>query len=141
MKALSVKNPWALLVAHGIKPIENRTWRTDFRGRIYIHASQKPAFTELQSCLTYAQWNDIPEDKQRDMLIGRWPNSAIIGEVDIVDCVLGHPSIWSEQTAVVLRKGIPTEVPVYNWVLETPVLYDRPILNVKGALSLWEYDR
>jgi hypothetical protein len=28
-------------IAHGIKDIENRTWKTHFRGRIYIHASAK----------------------------------------------------------------------------------------------------
>lgn len=39
MKALSIKQPWASLIAHGIKDIENRTWRTHFRGKIYIHAS------------------------------------------------------------------------------------------------------
>ena len=39
MKALSIKQPWASLIAHGIKDIENRTWKTNFRGRIYIHAS------------------------------------------------------------------------------------------------------
>ena len=41
MKALSIKQPWASLIAHGIKDIENRNWKTHFRGRIYIHASAK----------------------------------------------------------------------------------------------------
>lgn len=43
MKALSIKQPWASLIAQGIKDIENRTWKTKFRGRIFIHASAKPA--------------------------------------------------------------------------------------------------
>jgi len=37
MKALSIKNPIATLIALGIKPIENRNWKTHFRGRVYIH--------------------------------------------------------------------------------------------------------
>ena len=38
MKAISIKQPWASLIAHGIKDIENRTWRTNYRGRVLIHA-------------------------------------------------------------------------------------------------------
>ncbi|TDQ12196.1 ASCH domain-containing protein [Pedobacter metabolipauper] len=145
MKALSVKNPWAMLIAHGIKSIENRSRRTKYRGTFLIHTSQKPAFTELQSCLTYPQWNEIPEAKQAEFLSGIWPNGCIIGQVDLVDCVINHSSVWAEQMAYhvcpvtglhILRKGQPY---VWNWVLENPVLYDKPIENVKGALSFWEY--
>ena len=39
MKVLSVKSPWAGLIADGIKHIENRTWRTKYRGTILIHRS------------------------------------------------------------------------------------------------------
>lgn len=38
MKAISIKQPWASLIAHGIKDIENRSWRTNYRGRVLIHA-------------------------------------------------------------------------------------------------------
>ena len=38
MKTLSVKQPWASLICSGIKDIENRTWKTKFRGRVLIHA-------------------------------------------------------------------------------------------------------
>lgn len=38
MKAITIKQPWASLIAHGIKDIENRTWRTNNCGRILIHA-------------------------------------------------------------------------------------------------------
>lgn len=34
MKALTIKQPWASLIVHGIKDIENRTWRTDYRGPV-----------------------------------------------------------------------------------------------------------
>jgi hypothetical protein len=139
MKALSIQNPWAHLIAKGIKDIENRTWSTKYRGRIYIHASAKQAdfvFTFDQcDALTAANYNK-PEPIMAF--------SAIVGEVDIVDCVLRHPSVWAEHAAVKLRKlgseMIPVNVHVWNWVLENPLIYDHPISNVKGALSLWEYD-
>lgn len=42
MKALSVKNPWAELIARGEKTIETRTWKTSYRGDLLICASAKP---------------------------------------------------------------------------------------------------
>lgn len=148
MKAVSIKQPWATLCALGIKDIENRTWATKHRGKTLIHSSQKPVpFNGLPGGINFTL------DQQREIFKlhpasqGRYPDimskyitSAIIGEVDIVDCVLGHSSIWAEHTAIVKRKGIEVEVPVYNWVLENAILYNKPILNVKGALSLWEWE-
>ena len=42
MKALSVKQPWASLIASGRKTIETRVWRTDYRGELLICASKRP---------------------------------------------------------------------------------------------------
>jgi hypothetical protein len=42
MKALSVKQPWANLIASGEKTIETRTWATDYRGELLIVSSRKP---------------------------------------------------------------------------------------------------
>ena len=39
MKTLSVKQPNASLICAGVKRVENRTWQTDYRGRLLIHAS------------------------------------------------------------------------------------------------------
>ena len=36
VKVLTVKQPWASLIVHGIKDIENRSWKTNFRGRVLI---------------------------------------------------------------------------------------------------------
>ncbi|HBN8293996.1 ASCH domain-containing protein [Pseudomonas aeruginosa] len=40
MKALSIHQPWAWLIVNGYKSIENRDWRTHFRGPLLIHAAQ-----------------------------------------------------------------------------------------------------
>lgn len=141
MKSLSIKQPWASLIAHGIKDIENRTWKTNFRGRIYIHASG--------SKVGFDNWYDSPLNNEQLLSLPTanygldFDYSAIIGEVDIVDCVINHLSIWAEKTDVSkLRQttsGIFVDKPIYNWVLANPVLYDKPILNVKGKLSFWEW--
>jgi hypothetical protein len=38
-KVLSVRQPYATLICAGVKTIENRTWKTDYRGKLLIHAS------------------------------------------------------------------------------------------------------
>lgn len=150
MKALTVKQPWASLICMprednpslGIKDIENRTWRTKFRGRIFIHASAKSAdvdFSTQQTAELFESgiWN--PDNGFSDKLN---TCSAIIGEVEIIDCVLNHPSIWAENKLVVMEEERRNEVyDIWNWVLANPILYDNPIINVKGKLSFWEPDK
>lgn len=152
MKAISVKQPWAQLICLGIKPIENRTWPTKFRGRVYIHASGKPVpFNGMDNGMKFTQdqlrdvFNVCPvKDGRYPDVMSKYRNGAIIGEVDIVDCVRGHNSIWAEHVAKKIKnvngEMVETNVPVYNWVLENAVLYDTPIENVKGALSFWDYN-
>jgi len=153
MKALSVKQPYATLICTprednpllGIKDIENRTTRTHFRGKIYIHASGKYAnkntgykdisATDLLSC---NQIYFVPNQLKSDLRNETAPISAIIGEVEIIDCVQEHPSIWAEKHNDIMGEFI--HKPIWNWVLANPVLYDKPILNVKGKLSFWYPD-
>lgn len=142
MKALTIKQPWASLVAHGIKEIENRTWKTNYRGKIYIHAGSSAKFNvQLTDDQAKAA---IPI--LRTAFDGTMPFGAIIGEVDIVDCVINHPSIWAEKTKETLidQSGasvVLNEDVIYNWVLANPILYDKQILNVKGKLSFWEFNK
>lgn len=161
MKAISIKQPWASLICtprainteKGIKDIENRTWRTHFRGRVCIHASQKMVNDIYINALSDEQWWFMGEGMRGRMDLKDFHLSAIIGEVDIVDCVINHPSIWAEQTASMpndiydISNGLPSYLGkgnkgvVYNWVLANPVIYDEPILNVKGKLSFWEFEK
>lgn len=142
MKVLSIKQPWASLIALGIKPIENRSWKTNFRGRIYIHASAKVVNVAPIDLLSTDQRKEVLSKYHKGVFPWFNPVSAIIGEVDIIDCVMNHPSIWAEKGKVVNTNGYGhTEKykPIYNWVLANPVSYDNPILNVKGKLSFWEF--
>lgn len=129
MKALSIIQPWTSLIAVGIKDIENRTWRTNFRGEFLLHASAR--------CLSVG-WDALTDEQRKaaERLIQPFgtvndvkllPVSAIIGKARLVDCVQNHPSVWAEKGA-------------WNWVLGDVVLFDRPILNVKGKLGFWEFD-
>jgi hypothetical protein len=66
--------------------------------------------------------------------------SAIIGAVDIVDCILNHDSIWADKTPYYLLKGEEewNGMPIYNWVLANPIKFPEPI-PAKGKLNFWDY--
>ncbi|AZA75951.1 ASCH domain-containing protein [Chryseobacterium indoltheticum] len=145
MKALSIKQPWASIIAYGIKDIENRTWKTNFRGRIFIHASAKIVeevdFTTQQTALLFENGIWHPDRGFTEELN---ITSAIIGEVIIVDCVINHESIWADKTFMYECDETgeePIGKPIYNWVLENAILYDKPIFNVKGKLSFWNFEK
>ncbi len=126
MKTISVKQPWASLIAHGIKDIENRTWPCPQKyigERVLIHASAKPDKEP------YMIFNDAQMEAMDDCIMDVFDyykqTGSIIGSVEIVGCIQNHSSIWAE-------KG------VYNWVLANPILYANPI-PAKGKLSFWDY--
>ena len=58
MKALSIKQPWASLIASGIKTIETRTWKTDYRGPLLICSSKTPDIAPAGQALAVAQLTD-----------------------------------------------------------------------------------
>ena len=98
MKTLSIKQPWAYLIACGLKDIENRTWKTKYRGKILIHASFK-SDNEPYQLFTDEQWREIEKNQMDPDVFNSYSDlGMIIGEVDIVDCVINHSSIWAEQT-------------------------------------------
>jgi len=141
MKTLSIKQPWAYLIAAGIKDIENRTWQTKFRGKILIHASAK--YIDSKGLFSIEKANEIPYDLLKKIEKNNLVTSAIIGEVDIIDCVINHPSIWAKKSKQIedVIGNIVHEFITYNWILKNPVLYDEPILGVKGKLSFWEFEK
>ena len=150
-KVLTVKQPWAYLLCAGIKDIENRTWRLPekYKGeRVLIHASgdKRPdiRLRHLAGMINQSQLDEINEKLDRNWPFMKVHTSAIIGSVRFVDCVINHPSIWAEKEVLEdwTSKNISGKYskPVYNWVLANPILFDKPILNVKGKLGFWDYD-
>lgn len=58
MKGLSVKQPWANLIASGRKTIETRNWSTNYRGPILIVSSKTPAIAPAGYALAIATLRD-----------------------------------------------------------------------------------
>ena len=144
MKALTIKQPWSTLIVDGIKDIENRTWKTNYRGRILIHASEKEDLYWFDKC-NESQYKNIQnyissvytKDEYRSTF------GSIIGSVEITDCVINHPSIWAEKTHYEQTNESNPDLEdttiIYNWVLANPVKFDKPI-PMKGKLRLWNVD-
>ena len=47
MKAISIQQPWASLIAEGFKTIETRTWQTCYRGPLLIVSTKRPKVNDL----------------------------------------------------------------------------------------------
>jgi hypothetical protein len=58
MKAISVKQPWANMIAEGEKTIETRTWATDYRGNILIVSAKQPNIAPAGYALAIATLED-----------------------------------------------------------------------------------
>ncbi len=128
-KALTIKNPWADLIAADIKDVENRSRRTHYRGTVLIHSSKQidSRWPNPFTLFTPEQIQAIPSEKiSRIVHANDLKFSSIIGQVDIVDCIQDSKSIWA----------IPGQ---WHWVLKNAIMYAKPVPNVKGQLGLWNY--
>lgn len=119
MKALSIRQPWAALIADGLKTVEDRSWATDYRGPLAIHASSGIAV-------------GFSAEEVADL-----PRGAVVAIANLIDC---RPLTPADTEAA----GYDPEEPLtpaecvgrFAWVLADA----REIAPVamKGALRLWE---
>lgn len=72
MKVITLKQPWATLVAEGLKKYEFRSWKFNYRGMILIHAGKGV---------------DKEAIKKFEHLNLNYPQSKIIAKVKILDCI------------------------------------------------------
>jgi hypothetical protein len=135
VKALSLTQPWATLVAIGAKRIETRSWATSYRGPLAIHAAQgfpKEArelceMEPFKSALAEAGihcWRDLPR-------------GAVVAIAELLDC---------RDTDYWIRHGISTQehdfgdygAGRYGWLLNLRERVE-PAVPTKGALGLWRW--
>lgn len=80
MKTLSIRQPWAWLIAQGFKDVENRSWATTVRGQILIHAGK--AFDKEGYAWVKQEFPQIPLPTPAEFEFG-----GVVGCADLVDCV------------------------------------------------------
>ena len=128
MKVITIKQPFATLIAEGLKEYEFRTWKTSYRGEILIHAGKgfdKKAMERFK------------------YLNLEYPSGCIIAKATITDCVYVDDTLKEE-----LQKK---DDKVYYGVINKDSNWDgygfkleniekiSPI-EIKGKLSLWNYE-
>lgn len=132
VKAISIMQPWAWLIVNGHKDIENRDWRTNFRGPVAIHAGKK--VDDDAECWLAQGVHPVTSqtiDTQSPLIDYPYPidqRGGIVGVAEIVDCQLaGDWSTMDNEWFVgkfgfIIRNARPV-----------------PFIPVKGALSFFDW--
>lgn len=130
MKVLSLTEPCATLIKEKKKFVETRSWKTDYRGELYIHASA----TSIPK-----EWK---EDTEFMSLVDGVPLnfSNIICKCNLVDCVY-----MTKEYVENMKKNNHQEYICgkyeegrYAWILENIIPLENPI-KAKGQLNIWNY--
>ena len=125
MKVLTIREPWATLIIEGYKKYEFRSWKTNYRGKILIHAGLS---LEKNNSKKFENYNL------------EYSKGEIIGEAELVDCILVD-EIFNEELLKInpVVYGQSNHSMVYAWKLENIKKYETKI-PVKGKLGLWNYE-
>lgn len=129
MKVLTIKEPFATLIKNKIKYIETRSWKTNYRGQLYIQAGVAKLSKEVKERkeLSYLYNED-------DLNYG-----YIICKCKLIDCIEMTEEFIEKEKQKNSNNFIAGryEVGRYAWVLDEiePI---KPI-RVKGQLGIWNY--
>lgn len=83
---LTVRQPWASAIFHAGKDVENRSWSTDYRGRLWIHSGLATGWAGPDAWAdAHGLW--VPEEPL--------PRGVILGSVQLVGVVRNADSPWA----------------------------------------------
>lgn len=118
MIALTVRQPWAWALVTGRKDVENRSWYTEHRGLLWIHASTKPADPNAIAWIR-ARFPHIS-------VPNHYATGALVGNVTLTDCAVRSESVWYVQ-------------PNYAWLVTDGFALRAPV-PMRGKQGLWAID-
>ena len=130
MKVLSLTEPYATLIKDVKKKVETRSWKTSYRGELYIHASSTKIHKETKENIELMNLL-----KDNDMNYGN-----IICKCNLIDCVRMTTDYVEDMRKNNYQEYICGEYSEgrYAWILENIEILDKPI-SAKGHLSIWNY--
>ena len=124
MKVITLKQPWATLVAEGIKEYEFRTWKYNYRGEILIHAGAGVDHEAMEKVKHFKY---------------KYPKMKILAKVEIEDCISLNDEINDDickKNPLVYGNKRHTG---YAWKLKNATK-----LNIEekipGKQGIWNYD-
>ena len=130
MKVLSLTEPYASLIKNKVKKIETRSWKTNYRGELFIHAS-----------LTSISKNTYQNNELRKLIdFSSCEYGKIICKCNLIDCIYMTKEFihdikrnhYQEYICGDYKEGR------YAWILDDIVSLEKPI-PAKGQLSIWNY--
>lgn len=127
MKVITIKQPFASLIAYGLKEYEFRTWKTNYRGEIYIHAGKGI---------------DKSAMKRYEYLNLDYPSGCIIAKAKITDCIYidsNMKDILRKKDDKVYYGIINSKNEEYGFKLEN-IERIEPI-TINGQLGIWNYEK
>jgi activating signal cointegrator 1 len=142
VRAISLWQPWATLVAIGAKRIETRSWSTQYRGPLAIHATKAFPPIAQQYVETEPFWSRLRAARCHQYNLPRGVIVATCRLVDVVRIRATEPRALSD--------GQPVEISLeelafgdykpgrYAWILGDVVRLEEPI-PVRGGVGLWEW--
>ena len=107
MKMISIRQPYAWAVIFGGKDIENRTWTTNYRGLLAIHASKGGTVEEYED--NYRK--HVRKHKLEPPKFSQAQRGGIIGIVELTDVVTKHSSRWFKRRWFSVNYGLVLEHP------------------------------
>jgi hypothetical protein len=149
MKALTLTQPWATLVAIGAKRIETRSWGTSYRGPLAIHAAKGFPKWAQETCLEDQFWKAL--NGKRPMVLAykpKLPCGVVLATCRLIDC---RSTVYKVPNGVAVFEKYPkleTDQELefgdyapgrWAWVLEDVKPLPEPI-PAKGSLGLWDFD-
>lgn len=130
MRVLTLREPWASLIAYGPKRIETRSWHSSYRGPLYIHAG--------------AAGIDKKDPHIRalmELLPGREPSyGLVLCRCTLTDCLPMDEAFLSGLTDPVERLCGQYGPGRWAWVLKDVEALDAPF-PAKGKLGIWTLNR
>lgn len=141
MKAITIIQPWATLIALGEKKFETRSWRTHYRGSIAIHAGKQ---IDLEA-LTI---NEIKDALVRNGITDwtKLPVGAVLAIAELKDC---QKSVDTWTDGYILENGVYIYHPEYEFGDFTPGRFAWEMTDVKqlsepieakGRQGLWNWE-
>ena len=129
MKVLSIKEPYETFIASGEKLIETRSWKTNYRGEIFIHASGTKLAKEY-----------LTNEYVLSLITNLNLNFGnIICKANLIDCVYMDDNFLNKikLNAKEYNLGL-YEKGRYAWIFEdVEPIYPIP---AKGKLNIWNYE-
>ena len=133
MKAYTVYQPYAFATVAGLKHYETRPRRTNIRGRVAVHAGKLDELKATRNLSDCNFWGVMEVVGGRTDL----PHGAVIGTVEIVDCVpVEEIAATLTERERLLGDYSPGR---WAWVLQNPVIFPAPI-PARGMQGWWNWE-